>query len=990
LNLSTSPLQITLFGPFSARVHGELMPPLRSCKSEWLLALLALRAGERVDRAWLSAALWPDSLAPQALANLRTCLKDLRRALGSEAWRITAPTTRVLALTLSGAAVDVALFDAGIARGDSQGLSQAVALYGGPLLEGCPEEWIFPEREAREQACLAALERLAAIASAEGDHASAVRRLRQAVALDPLRESAQRALMQALAAGGNRAAALLVYRELQDRMHRELHASPDPETTALFEQLRAASRPANAEKRQTAKRPSVPVAPSPPVPTSPTPLLGRRSEVAALTALLTRRSTRRRQTAARLVTLTGPGGTGKTRLALEVGSRIVHCFPDGVYVVSLAPVRDPALLLPTLMQNLGIREEPGRAPREAFVDYLRDRKLLLLLDNFEQLLPAAPEVAELLAGAPGLQVLVTSRAVLRLRGEREFPVSPLALPDKGSTPETLCQYAAVALFIERAKAACPEFVVTDSSAPAVAAICQRLDGLPLAIELAAVRIKLFPPEALLARLSSRLRFLTSGPRDLPARQQTLRDTFDWSYHLLSPSEKRLFRRLAVFVGGCMEEAAAAVCAHDLAPDSEGILELLASLVDQSLLRCERGTEGGSRFWMLETIREYGQECLEASGESEKARERHARFFLALAEQAREELSKPSQAHWYARLEQEHANSRAAMEWAISHGDAETGLRLACALCPFWDGRYYQEGWEYLTTLLALPAAGARTSLRARALVGAAGLSFDLGDLEASRSLAEEGLAIGRELRQKGEIAAALTRLGITTRAQGHYPEASALLTESLGISRELGDLTSASIALLNLGNNAAHQGDFSTAQTLYEESLAIRRALGHRRGIASAQTCLALVAASQGEFERAKALYEESLALSGELADVRGMANILQNMGALLGEQGELAAARERLEQSLALNRKLGSRPSTQDCLADLALVTHKQGDHETTRALLLERLQIVRELGDRSAVADTLERLAATATAQGQAVSMDEAVALALHGMDASRSQRD
>jgi predicted ATPase/DNA-binding SARP family transcriptional activator len=682
---TVSPLVLRLLGTFEAHVRGAPLPPLRSRKVQWLLALLTLHHPAPVPRAWLAATLWPDSLETRAFARLRESLKELRRALGPEAERLSSPSVHTLSLDLTGAEVDLLAFDAAVAQDDPHALARAVGLYRGPLLEGCAEEWIGPKREAREQAYLRTLETLAAGALEAGDPSAAERHLRLAVAVDPLRESAQRDLMRALAAGGNHAVALGVYRELRVRLHRELHAEPDPETRALFEQIREVARfrgptPPTASRR----RPNLPL--------PRTPLLGREVELVAVQALLM-------QELVGLVTLTGTPGVGKTRLALEVAAGLHAAFAGEVWFVDLAPTRDAGLVLSAIATALGLCETDAQPLPERLKRFLRTRQRLLLLDNFEQVIAAAPLISELLESCPGARILVTSREALRLRAEQEFPVSPLALPDRRRlpSPAVLAQNPAVALFVQRAHAVKPDFALGRENAPAVAAICHRLEGVPLAIELAARRTKLFSSAELLARLENRLGLLVGGPRDLPARQQTLRNTIAWSYDLLEAPEKALFRRLGVFVGGCTLEAAAAVC------NAEGdreldILEDLASLVDKSLLLQEEGPDGEPRFRMLELIREYAQERLAASGEAEAIRGREAEYFMSLAETAEPELRDGEHITWLTRLQAEHDNMREALRWCAASGAAEIGLRTGAALSEFWRRRgYLAEGREFMTT-----------------------------------------------------------------------------------------------------------------------------------------------------------------------------------------------------------------------------------------------------------------------------------------------------
>src|SRR5215217_2338175 len=433
------------------------------------------------------------------------------------------------------------------------------------------------------------------------------------------------------------------------------------------------------------------------LPTQPTPLVGREREVAGVCRLL-------RGGGVRLLTLTGPGGMGKTRLALQVAADLVDEFEDGVFLVPLAPISDPDLVVPTVARTLDITETSGRTPEEALKDYLRNKEIVLVLDNFEQVVEAAPLVGELLSACPALKVLATSRTVLRLYGEREFTVPPLELPDPSHPQplERLTQYEAVRLFVERAQAAKAGFSVTDENALAVAKICAHLDGLPLAIELAAVRIKLLPPQAILVRLGNRLKLLTGGARDLPERQRTLRATIEWSHELLDEGQKILFARLAVFAGGCTLEAMEAVCDAERDLPLDDPIKGASSLLDKSLLRREEGSEESEpRFSMLETIREYAQERLEESEAAEEIRRLHAECYLALAEEAEPRLRGPEVVTSLGRLETEHDNMRAALSWSLKSGEAELGLRLGVALLWFWSARgYWSEGARWLEESLA--------------------------------------------------------------------------------------------------------------------------------------------------------------------------------------------------------------------------------------------------------------------------------------------------
>jgi predicted ATPase/DNA-binding winged helix-turn-helix (wHTH) protein len=697
------------------------------------------------------------------------------------------------------------------------------------------------------------------------------------------------------------------------------------------------------------------------LPSQLTSLIGRKVELAEIESLL-------RQTHLRLLTLTGSGGTGKTRLALEAAAGLLQHFANGVFFVALAPVNDPDLVVSAIAQTLGITEASDKPLVGALKRYLRDKEVLLLLDNFEQLLRAAPLVTELLATCPQLKVLVTSRAVLHLQGEYEFPVQPLGVPDQASSQsvEALLEYASIALFTQRARAVKPDFEIKIETAQLVAEICTRLDGLPLAIELAAAQVKVLPPRAMLARLDNRLKLLIGGARDLPARQQTMRSTIEWSYDLLDEPEKKLFRRLAVFVGGFTLEAAEVVC--NVASENRiDILQIVAALTDKSLLRQSEQPDGEPRFMILETIREYAFEQLEAIGETSKARRRHANFFLELIERVEPELSGANQGTWLDRLETEHGNLRAALIWARENREVELGSRIAGALGRFWlMHSYLSEGRERLAEFLALTGPDARTETRAKLLTSAATLAQNQGDYTAARSLFDESLAIWQEIGNKERIAASLTSLGWIAWRQSDYPAARALSQEGLVLNRKLGNKQGIAHSLNNLGFVAHHEGDYATARCFHEESLSLRGELGDKRGIAFAQANLGWAIHKLGDYEQAANLLEEARALFKHLGDKQLFAFSSNILADVVQDQGHDRQAKALLEESVHTCREIGAKYSLAVGLRILGSVTNQQGEHQRAATLVSESLNVFREIGDRYGAAFALCSLANITLDQG------------------------
>lgn len=639
------------------------------------------------------------------------------------------------------------------------------------------------------------------------------------------------------------------------------------------------------------------------LPTQPTAFIGREEEVVVLGARLL-------DPATRLLTLVGPGGVGKTRLAVRVAETVGHRFPDGVAFVALASLVDPAVVVVRIAQALGVQEVPGQSIGATVAAALRDARLLLLLDNFEQVQEAADAVTTLLAAVPGLTVLVTSRSGLRVRGEQLHRVPPLAVPHPPlPSLERLTQYEAVRLFIARARDAQQDFEVSDETAATVAAICARLDGLPLVIELVAARIHVLSPEGILARLGERLRVATGGPRDAPDRHRTLRAAIDWSYDLLEPAEQALFARLAVFAGGRTLDAIEAVCD----PDGElGLdpLDGVQSLLHKSLLQREDGTDGATRLVLLETMHEYARERLAARGEQAVLAARHLGYFLALAEEAAPRLTGAEQGRWLDALEAEHENLREALRWAHASGAVVEGLRLAGALWRFWYLRgHLTEGTAFLGAALAgTDGAGDlhTTAAWATAAHGTSVLAWVRADYDHAVRLGERALDVWRTLEQRPGMAASLNLLGLVAMDQGAWDRAEVAHAESLSL-RDEGDRWGRAISLHNLGTVARRRGDRERALALYEESLTLRQALGDLAGLAISARDRATLALEEGDEARAVALYRASLAHASNLGDTSGIAMVLEGLALVAARRERAELAAQLLSVAASLRERVGA-----------------------------------------------------------------------------------
>jgi predicted ATPase len=693
-----------------------------------------------------------------------------------------------------------------------------------------------------------------------------------------------------------------------------------------------------------------------------------------------------------LVTFTGPGGTGKTRLSLEVANRLVGRFKDGVIFVQLADVTNPEQVIARIAQQLEVRSAGSQPLFQNLKDYLRDKDLLLLLDNFEQVISAAPVVAELLAAAPALKALVTSRIVLNLRGEHELPILPLDTPDLAEPPplKQLAENESVKLFVARAQTAQSSFRLTESNAFVVAQICQRLDGLPLAIELAAARVKMFPPQAILARLTDRLKLLTGGAQDLPARQQTLRKTLDWSYSLLSSREKSLHARLGIFVGGFTLESAEVICNLEGNLD---ILEGISSLVNNSLIKQEELADGQPRFRMLETIREYALEQLSQSGKMPELQQRHADQYIGIIlNEARYGVMGPESTAWLNRLELEHDNIQSALEWCSqSSAGRELALSVLATLTWFWYRRgFFSEGREWTDRLLAAsdnePAA-----IRAAALQMSSRMAMWRGDLKNAVARATQGLTFWQRLEDEQKIPMSLMETAVTLINVGSDQEAHTLLKEAETLFRENNISYFQAITLVHLGNASLGLGKPDEAREWLDRAHPVFREIGEPWGLSFVLNNLGEVARVQGNYEQAYGYYRESEALLRTTGDKGDLARLVHTLGYIAAHKGDLEQAEAQFRESLAMFRKLGNKRGIAECIAGLSSLRARQGKLQSAAKMLAAAESLLGASGAAWWPADRveIERTRAilqsgmeepafrAAWAAGQSMLLDQAIAL-------------
>lgn len=695
--------------------------------------------------------------------------------------------------------------------------------------------------------------------------------------------------------------------------------------------------------------------------------VGREQDTIAVSALLMR-------TNVRLVTLLGPGGVGKTSLSIKIADAMRHHFIGGVCFVSLASIRDPALVLPTIAQSMGMQESGPQSIIEHMQSVLSDTSFLLVLDNFEQVIAAAPLIEELLLACLGLKILATSRSVLHLRAENEYPLAPLVTPDPSQVdaPESLIQYPAIALFVQRAQSVMPSFQLTPNNVQAVARICMRLDGLPLAIELAAARIKLLSPQVLQLRLADDFQLLQSDVHNVPVRQHGLYTTIQWSYDLLDEQEQWFFRHLSVFSGGCTLEAAEILLRNEQTSES---LNKIASLIDKSLMRRDEQESELPRFVMLETIREYGLHCLQAQGEREESLNAHASYFLALVEEARVYLNGAQQVVWLTRLEQEKENLRAALTWLIRQKKTVQALRFCEAFGKFCGLRgYWGEEHHWLQTVLALAWPLEARAIRARVLRRAGHLAYRLRNLVLARELFEESVALSRTQDDKQNLAGALVGLGWVVYRQNDLVTANALLRESVVIARASEDMWSLANALESLGRLSHLQGNTVEAQLLLRESVILSRTLGDNESLARFLTTLVSIELAQKHIPQATALAQESYNLAQKLGTKPLIALVLDSLGAVALAKGETEQATQYFQERLALARELGDNPTIAMKQLDLGEIALAKGNLTLAITYIEESLRFFRDQRDIPNIVAALQLLGDIQRMQGK---LTEATAL-------------
>jgi predicted ATPase/DNA-binding SARP family transcriptional activator/DNA-binding CsgD family transcriptional regulator len=928
-------MRIWLLGGFRVSVGSRIVEgnAWRLRKAAALLKLLSLAPGHHMHREQIMDLLWSDQGLKAASNNLRQAVHVARKTLHPDAFfasrYLDSRDEQLLLCPQEQLWVDVEAFEkAGAAARRAQdpaAYKAALELYAGDLLpEDRYEGWAENRREQLRGLYLALLIGLAGLYEGRGDLEPAIEALQRVIAEEPTNEEAHVGLMRLHALSGRRGLAVAQYGRLHESLSAQLGTEPSAATRHLRDEIATDEYPparsllagSSPEGSGDVHKHNLPV--------SRTSFVGRERELMEVKRELAMTS---------LLTLTGTGGTGKTRLALQVARDLTGIYPDGVWLVELAPLSEPKLVPKATAEALGVPERSGQPLTATLVDALRSKTLLLVLDNCEHLVDAVAQLVDaLLDACPQLQILATSREPLKVAGEMTRPVSPLAVPapQRELTVSELVGIESVRLFMDRARYRNSSFALTPENAQAVADVCGRLDGIPLAIELAAARAGALSVKQIAERLEDSLELLSSGSRTASERHRTLRGALSWSHDLLGESERTLFRRLSVFAGGWTLESAEAVGAGGNVVKVD-VMDLVSRLVDKSLVVCRAGEEGEMRYGMLDPVRQYAREKLEESGEAAAVRRRHAEFFLALVEEEPEAFKGLQPPEWTRRLEEEHDNLRAALAWSLESDEAELGLRLAGASHPFWSKQgNYSEGRRWLEAALTMDA-GVPTQARTNALAGVGWLALWQGDLDRASAAAEEGLRLSPRAGREGSVTIhLLLLLGFTAARRADYERATDLFEESLNLSREAGDEWGMAASLLHFGNVAGVQGDHERSTEFYEEGLALCRKSGYATVLADTLTNLGHELLLQGDHERAAALNEEAVALYRE----RGYRNArlefpLDHLGwaALLG--GDYERSKTLHEESLRLCQELGDKLVAAECLDGLACAAGARGEIE-------------------------------------------------------------
>lgn len=940
-------LRIRLLGEFSLVYADQPVTTVNTARLQALLAYLVLHRHAPQLRYHLAFQFWPDSSEPQARTNLRHLVYELRQALPHAVtfldvdsdtlqWNADAPWT-----------LDVAEFESAVARG---ALQEAMDLYRGDLLPGCYDDWIVPERERLQQVYVRVLKQLIQQLEGAQDYDAAIEYIRRLLRHDPLREETYRHLMRLCALNGDRTGVVRAYDTCVAVLQRELGLEPDDETRAAFE--RCVKLPVAVQQSMEPVSPTPIPARSHNLPHLLTRFIGREREMGEIQQLLA---------AHRLVTLTGPGGVGKTRLAIQVTHQVLPLYPHGVWLVELAALVNPALVPQTVMATLDLPHDARRSPSAMLTDYFCKKTALLVLDNCEHLIDACAQLAEhLLTHCPDLHVLATSRQALGVEGEVALCVPSLSLPPSDMpAPAALARSEAAQLFLDCAAAALPSFTLTSDDAADVVQICRRLDGVPLAIGLAAAWVKLLQVKQITARLDDVFHLLTGGSRTAPPRHQTLRATLDWSYALLSEPERTLFHRLAVFAGSFSMEAAERVCGDLTVP----VVLVLSQLVDKSLVVVEHHHDE-ARYRLLEIIREYAQEKASRL-ELIQARDHHLDYYLGLIEQAQVELRGAKQVRWLRWAEVEHDNLRAALSWSLDNRE-QAALQLCGTLWRFWKARgYISEGRHWLEATLARNTA-APPALQSAALAGLGLLALVQGDLVCAQRAFAQDLELQQTLGCPTGIVKAMGRLAYLARLQGDQSDAAELLQKSLDIARTTEDKSVIAGVLTDLGNVAWRQGQYDQTVSLLQESLMLYEQVDDKFNYAQALGLMGSVAREQGQFTLAKTRIEKSCEMLMEIGDKQMIVWALGNLGRLAFCEGDDALARTYLQDSLAIARELGDKFYIARVLAHLGDAVQRLGDDVIARASYAECLRLSHINGDKLVQAQALEGCAGLALRNG------------------------